>query len=276
MTGSSGQLGREIARQLSAQHHVVGLDLSPGPWTTHQADFSNLGVLAKLIPTVEAVIHTASLHARHLQSHSKQDFVQVNITNFLKLLELCAQFPVKRLVYTSTTSVYGFAMEPQEKAAWVTEALAPRPRDIYDITKLAAEELCRLFAGEKGLKAICLRTSRFFPEPPDRLALYRLYRGADVRDVARAHVLAATNQALDYAIFNISANHPFQEADTEALFREPLPVLERYYPGIEAIFQQRGWTLPRSLDRVYVTAQAQEKLGYRPDYNFAEFIRGLS
>src|SRR6266550_4586005 len=46
------------------------------------------------------------------------------------------------------------------------------------------------FALTMGLPVICLRTARFFPEPPELVALYRLYRGVDVRDAAAAHVLA--------------------------------------------------------------------------------------
>lgn len=274
ITGSSGQLGAEIARQLDAEkeHEVIGLDLAPGKWTTFVGDISNYSVLANSLKDCEAVIHTASLHARHLQSHSKQDFINTNVTSLLNLLELCSQQQLRRFVYTSTTSVYGLAMLPTTQAVWVTERLAPQPRDIYDVTKIAAEQLCKIFALEKGLKTICLRTSRFFPEMPELLAKYRLYRGADVRDVARAHILAVTNKEIDFDIFNISAQHPFKEKDLVALLHDPVSVLERYYPAIKTIFQQHGWQLPNSIDRVYVTDYAQAKLGYTPQYNFEEFI----
>ncbi|MBN9390610.1 MAG: NAD(P)-dependent oxidoreductase [Chloroflexi bacterium] len=275
VTGSSGQLGNEVARQLSSHNQVIGLDLIPGKYTNHLGDFGNLPTLAGLLEGVETVIHTASLHARHLNTHSKEDFIRVNISSLLQLLEQCVRNEVKRFVYTSTTSVYGFAMVPTDQAVWVTEKVTPQPRDIYDVTKIAAENLCQLFALEKGLKTICLRTSRFFPEPARLLALYRLYRGADVRDIAQAHVLAASNRDIDFDIFNISANHPFQESDMAALFSAPQPVLRQYFPGIEKIFQSRGWPLPQTIDRVYVTRHAQERLGYQPRYNFEEFIKSL-
>jgi len=58
--------------------------------------------------------------------------------------------------------------------------------------KIAAEELCRHFAFTMGLPSICLRAARFFPEAPELMALYRLYRGMDVSGAVAAHMLAVT------------------------------------------------------------------------------------
>ncbi len=58
--------------------------------------------------------------------------------------------------------------------------------------KIAAEELCRHFAFTMGLPSICLRTARFFPEAPELMALYRLYRGMDVRDAVAAQIALPT------------------------------------------------------------------------------------
>src|SRR5579872_2531941 len=209
ITGSSGQLGVEIARQLSSQHDIIGIDLVEGGWTRHRANIVDREVVRSLMKGIDAVIHIASLHAPHLATVSKQAFIDVNVTGLLNMLEAAADEGVRRFVYTSTTSLYGFALVPHEQAVWVTEELIPQPRDIYDITKRAAEELCQHFAREHGLPTICLRTSRFFPESPPLMALYRLSRGVDVRDAAMAHVLAVTNQEILFDVFNISAQSPF-------------------------------------------------------------------
>jgi UDP-glucose 4-epimerase len=274
LTGSSGQLGREIARQLSAQHEVIGLDRIPGPWTSRLDSVTDRATILALMPDIDAIIHTASLHARHLNEASKQDFIDTNISGTLNLLEAAVQAKVRRFVYTSTTSVYGAALVPTDRAVWVTEDLTPQPRDIYDITKLAAEALCKHFAEAQGLPVICLRTARFFPEPPELLAQYRLYRGGDVRDIASAHVLAVTNSTIQYDLFNISARSPFQESDLPELWCDAPAVLRRHIPGIEQLFARRGWILPERIDRVYVIARAEERLGYQPRYNFAEYMRG--
>lgn len=275
ITGSSGQLGSEIARQLVPEHDIVGIDVIPGQWTTHVASILDCELVASLVAGAEAVIHVASLHAPHVAQRSKQDFVDTNVSGTLQLLEACVRANVRRFVYTSTTSVYGFALVPQDRAIWVTEELTPRPRDIYDITKLAAEELCRHFALAQGLPTICLRTSRFFAETPERVAAYRLYRGADVRDIAAAHVLAATNTEIRFDVFNVSSHSPFAVRDTPALLRDAPTVIMRHYPDAERVFAERGWHLPASIDRVYVTERAERVLGYRPRYNFGEYLDKL-
>ncbi len=271
VTGSSGQLGAEVCRQLKAAgHHVRGIDILPGLHTDQCANISDRTAVDQAIQQVEAVIHTASLHAPHVPTYSRQQFIDVNITGTLNLLEAAAAARVERFVYTSTTSVYGYAMVPNRRAVWVTEALTPQPRDIYDITKLAAEELCRDVARSSSLPTICLRTCRFFPEPDELMAIYRLYRGADIRDIAQAHLLAVQNQELQFEIFNIAARSPFQQSDTAELLENARATILRYYPAAEELFQQRGWHLPQSVDRVYVITRAEELLGYHPRFNFSD------
>jgi UDP-glucose 4-epimerase len=107
LTGSSGQLGSEIARQLSADHEIIGLDIAPGQWTSRLGSVTNREMIFALMQGSDAVIHTASLHARHINDASKQDFIDTNISGTLNLLEAAAQAKVRRFVYTSTTSIDG-------------------------------------------------------------------------------------------------------------------------------------------------------------------------
>jgi nucleoside-diphosphate-sugar epimerase len=141
ITGSSGQLGTEIARQLASAHEPIGIDLTPGTWTQHIIDIQDRAALHAIMADIDAIIHIASLHHPQIATHSKQDFIDVNISGTLNLLEAGVQHHIRRFVYTSTTSLYGYAMIPTDQTVWVTEQLTPRPRDIYDITKQAAEEL---------------------------------------------------------------------------------------------------------------------------------------
>jgi len=276
VTGSSGQLGAEVARQFASTEMVIGLDVRPGEWTTQVGDVADAGLITDLMRGVDVVIHIASLHAPHVGQRSMQDFIDTNITGTLRLLEAAATAGVRRFVYTSTTSVYGYSLVPDgQEAVWVTEDLAPRPRDIYDITKLAAEELCCLVARDRNLPTICLRVSRFFEQSPDLMAAYRLYRGANVRDIAAAHVLAARNQDIEFDIFTISARSPFQREDTAELLTDAPAVIRGYYPDAEDVFRAQGWTLPASVDRVYVTEKAERLLGYIPQHNFAELLDEL-
>jgi UDP-glucose 4-epimerase len=276
ISGSSGQLGAEIARQFAPAHTVIGVDVTAGEWTTYVGSVTDANLVSTLVRDVDAVIHTASLHAPHVGQRAMQEFVDTNISGALRLLEAAAAARVPRFVYTSTTSVYGFSLMPNgQEAVWVTEELPTRPRDIYDITKLAAEELCRLFARDHGLPTICLRVARFYEQAPELMASYRLYRGADVRDIAAAHVLAALNQDISFDIFNISARSPFQREEAPELLTDAPAVIRRYYPDAENMFRARGWELPCSVDRVYVAEKAERVLGYTPQHNFAELLDQL-
>jgi nucleoside-diphosphate-sugar epimerase len=273
ITGSSGQLGAEIARQLSAQHDIIGIDRVEGVWTHHRVNIVDREAVRRLMEGIDAVIHIASLHAPDLATESAQAFIDVNITGTLNLLEAAKEKRVRRFVYTSTTSLYGLALIPDAQAVWVTEELTPQPRDIYDITKRAAEDLCQHFAGEYGLSTICLRTARFFPEAVPLMAFYRFYRGVDVRDVARAHVLAVTYQEILFDVFNISAQSPFKQSDLPALLHDAPAVLRSKVPEALSFFTQQGWALPKSIDRVHVIERARRQLGYQPRYSFQEYLR---
>ena len=248
-----------------------------GPHTDEVGDLADHALVRALVGQADAVVHTASLHAPHVGVRSRQDFVATNVLGALHVLEAAAEAGARRLVYTSTTSVYGEALVPTDaRAVWVTEDVVPRPRDIYDITKLAAEQLCRDVARDGGLSVLCLRTGRLFPEPPNIAAVHRLSRGADVRDIAAAHLLALDAPTdLHYETFNIAARSPFTEADLPALLDDAAPVVQRAFPLAAEVFARRGWALPHRIDRVYVIQKAERVLGYRPRYNFGELLREL-
>lgn len=276
ITGSSGQLGSAIARRLAGEHTVLGLDVAPGPHTTHLGSVADRACVRELLSSgIRAVIHTASLHAPHVARQPRAAFVEVNVQGTLNLLEAAAAAGVDRFVYTSTTSLYGHAMVPRDRAVWVTESLAPRPRDIYDITKIAAEQLCLDVAAHTDMPVLCLRTSRFWNESPHLRAIYRLYRGVDVDDAVDAHLLALHRPTPPSGIFNISALSPFQPGDTADLLRNARAVIHRYYPQAEALFRARGWPLPERIDRVYVIDHARDALGYAPRRNFDHVLRQL-
>lgn len=268
VTGTTGQLGAAVAADLSQDHEVIGVDLVAGPQTTHRGSITDRAFVFSVTAGVEAVVHTASLHAPHVPDHPRSAFVAVNVQGTVNLLEAAAEHGARRFVYASTTSLYGRAMEPKDRAVWVTEALTPQPRDVYDVTKIAAEQFCADVARETALSCISLRVSRFFSEPPEKMALYRLYRGVDVRDAAAAHRLALHAEVDGYEVFNISARTPFAQDEAEALLHDAPSVLLRHFPSLDTAFARRGWTLPASIDRVYAIDKAARRLGYRPRFNF--------
>jgi UDP-glucose 4-epimerase len=291
VTGSAGHLGEALMRTLAhSEHEAVGLDLKESPFTQRVGSITDRAFVDDSVRGVDVVLHTATLHKPHVETHSRQDFVDTNITGTLNLLEAAVSSGVKAFVYTSTTSTFGRALVPAqgEPATWITEEVVPIPKNIYGITKLAAENLCELLHRRSGLACVVLRAARFFPEETDSRAAREafeldnfkvnelLYRRADIEDVVTAHLLAMSKApALGFDRFIISATTPFTRTDVRELHGHAERVVQRISPAYEAEYRKRGWLLPRGIDRVYVNERARMRLGWKPRYDFDYAIRQL-
>ena len=185
VTGSSGHLGEALMRTLRASGRpAVGLDVMPGPFTDEVGSIADRALVARSMQNVDAVLHAATLHKPHVATHSREAFVETNVRGTLILLEEAVRARVRAFVMTSTTSAFGDALKPPpgQPAAWIDERVAPVPKNIYGVTKTAAEDLCQLFRRNEGLATIVLRTSRFFPEEDDDPAARRILRRRQRQD----------------------------------------------------------------------------------------------
>jgi UDP-glucose 4-epimerase len=291
VTGSSGHLGEALMRTLAAGGHAaLGIDSRAGPFTQRTGSITDRDFVRSCMKGATAVLHAATLHKPHVATHSRQDFIDVNITGTLNLLEEAAAAKVAGFVFTSTTSVFGDALVPPpgEPAAWVTEEVRPLPKNIYGVTKAAAEDLCQLFARNHALPAIVLRTSRFFPEADDNAAVRAalddgnakadefLYRRVDIEDVVEAHLLAAAQAtSARFAKYIISATTPFSRHDMAELRIHAPQVVRRCVPDYEAEYARRGWSMIDGIDRVYVNDRARAELGWQPRHDFGTLIARL-
>lgn len=289
VTGSAGHLGEALVRELGpAGHEVVGVDVLDSAYTTAVGSIVDRAFVRRSMEGVDAVIHTATLHKPHVETHTRQHFVDTNVTGTLSLLEEAVACGVGSFVFTSTTSAFGRALTPPAgaPAAWITEDVAPVPRNIYGMTKTAAEDLCRLFHQDHGLPCLILRTSRFFPEEDDRREVREayedgnvkaneyLYRRVDIHDAVTAHLLAIERApAIGFDTYIISATTPFTPDDLVDLRSDAPPVVKRLFPNYEAEYSRRGWTMFPSVERVYVNARARSELGWAPRYGFG-FVLG--
>jgi len=291
VTGSAGHLGEALVRTLrDLNHDVVGLDILESPFTTHFGSITDRAFVRRSMNDVQTVLHAATLHKPHVGTHSRQEFVDVNVTGTLNLLEESVTAGVESFVYTSTTSVFGDALIPTQgaPAAWITEDVTSVPKNIYGVTKAAAEDLCQLFHRNQRLACIVLRTSRFFPEEDDNpkvRAAYAdanakanefLYRRVEIEDVVSAHLLAIERApAIGFRKYIISATAPFLPNDSSGLRIDAPRVVRQRVPDYEAEYQRRGWKMFPSVDRVYVNERARRELDWKPRYDFRHVIDRL-
>ena len=113
VTGSAGHLGEALVRVLRARgHDVTGLDILASPFTTVVGSITDRATVRACLAGAGAVLHPATLHKPHVSSHTRQDFVDTNVTGTLTLLEEAAAAGVGSFVFTSTTSTFGRALTP--------------------------------------------------------------------------------------------------------------------------------------------------------------------
>lgn len=239
VTGSSGHLGRALMLSLPSHGYTpIGIDIKPSSTATFRGSFGDASLLQNLFnpswlrtqpsldPNIEPIshiIHCATLHKPHIESHTKAQFVQTNIADTLTLLEAAATTTststtpsgpsepektiIKSFTYISTTSTFGRSLIPSSstsnapkpaKAVHITEQTPCLPKNIYGLTKSSAEDLCYLLSSQSSLPVVILKTSRFFPEADDdadrraslgdeNLKLCELaYRRVDIADIVEA------------------------------------------------------------------------------------------
>lgn len=292
VTGSAGHLGEALMRVLPGKGwDAIGLDLVQTPYTALTGSIVQRDLVRQALDGVDVVFHTATLHKPHVGTHTRQEFVDTNVAGTLALLEESAAAAVQSFVFTSTTSAFGRALTPPpgEPAAWITEDVRPVPRNIYGVTKTAAEDLCELVHRSLDLPCVILRTSRFFPEADDRpetrdayddanLKVNELlYRRVDLEDVVTAHLLAAERApAIAFGRYIVSATTPFATEHLAGLRADAAAVVRSLYPDVDEIFARRDWSLPDSIERVYVNANARHELDWAPVNDFRSALDRLS
>jgi len=291
VTGSSGHLGEALMRVLPAQgFEPLGLDIIDGPQTDIVGSVCDRQTIRKVLVGVDAIVHCATLYKPHVATHTKQDFIDTNITGTLVLLEEAARAGIKNFVFTSTTSAFGAALVPgvNDPAAWIVEGQRGLPKNIYGATKTAAEDLCALFARKHQMRCTVLRISRFFPEVDDNKTMRSvfadenikanefLFRRVDLEDAAHAHISALRHKpAGGFATYIISATTPFQPEHQKALRREPQRLINELFPDFADIYQAHGYRMFDDISRVYVNDLARSRLNWQPKYDFAKILSQL-
>ena len=185
-------------------------------------DIRDVDILDRAVSQVDAVIHLAAMWLLHAREYPRTAF-EVNVQGTFNVLEACVKHNIKRLVYSSSASVYGDAVEVP-----MTESHPHNNRNFYGATKIAGEAMCRAFHDRYRLSYVGLRYMNVYGPYQDQTAAYtgvipimlnkisaneaptingdgsQAYDFISVRDVARANVAALTSEVTD-EFYNIGS-----------------------------------------------------------------------
>jgi nucleoside-diphosphate-sugar epimerase len=210
VTGAAGFIGSHLSQRLLGEcHDVIGVDnLSPyyadslkrqnlaaisHPRFTFVQDDLVEADLGSLLNGVDVVYHLAGQPGvRSSWGDTFADYARANILATQRLLEAARNRDGLRLVYASSSSVYGDA-----EAFPTGETVLPRPRSPYGVTKLAAEHMCGLYAANFGLSTVSLRFFTVYgPRQRPDMAFTRFLRAA--RDGQQLTIYGTGEQIRDF------------------------------------------------------------------------------
>ncbi len=283
ITGAGGTLGSALAPLLASEgHEPVLLDARrfDTPFEAHLGDVRSLDDVRAAMEGIELVVHAAAIHGIHLRDHSPQEFHELNLTGTFNVWQAAADAGVRGFVFSSTMGVYGDSRVPPTDDAVVAlhEETPLLPGDIYGFTKVAGEEMCRYFLRRYRIPSVALRYGMFVPEPFFHAGIRLLYGGVDVEDVSGA-VLAAlqalADRRVEWDAFNVESVVPFTDDDGPLLRRDPLDVVDRHYPGGGELLRERGVPRLNPITNYYPMRRIEERLGFRPRYNFDSWLGDL-
>ena len=181
----------------------------------HGGDVRDVDLLDDAMKGVDYVVHLAAMWLLHCKDYPRTAF-HVNIEGTFNVLEACVRNNVRRLVYSSSASVYGDAVEVP-----MTEEHPFNNRNFYGATKIAGEAMCRAYHDRYGLDYVGLRYMNVYGPHQDQTAVYtgvipimlnkidanqqpvingdgsQAYDFIDVEDVARCNVKALLSKATD-------------------------------------------------------------------------------
>ena len=295
VTGGAGFIGSHLAEELLKHgYHVVLLDdLSTGKRANieHiltqdsiqfiQGSVTDFPLLNKLLHDVSYVFHLAAIPSVPRSIENPLASHDVNATGTLNVLLAAKANEVKKVIYASSSSVYGDTPTLPKR-----EDMSPNPQSPYSVAKLAGEYYCQVFSRVSGLPTACLRYFNVYGPRQDPASQYsaviprfvdRILKGEQpiifgdgeqtrdftfVKDAAQANILAAESDAT--GVFNVGTGkrisiNELAKLVTGLMHRDSQPVHQKPRPG----------DIKHSLADVSKARQ----FGYDPRYNLEEGLR---
>jgi UDP-glucose 4-epimerase len=287
ITGGAGFIGSNLARSLCDENEVIVIDNLLTGRNENIYDIvdrirfvrdnvNSFEMLMREFQSADYILHQAALPS---VQRSVEDPITTNMNNIdgtLNVLVAARECGVNKVVYASSSSVYGDTPTLPKR-----EDMKPNPKSPYAITKLAGEYYCRVFSEVYGLKTVCLRYFNVFGPGQDTNSQYaaviplfitRILKGKApiifgdgtqtrdftfVKDVVQANVLALESQA--EGIFNIACGRQITLNDLADRIME-----------IMGIDMKKVYDRPRKGDIKDSLADitcARKMLGYEPRFD---------
>lgn len=303
VTGAVGFIGGHACQQLLDEgFEVVGLDnfdqfydrrikeetlasLTPHPrFTFVEGDIRDKQRVIQALENADAVIHLAAKAGVLPSLQDPVEYTAINVAGTVELLEGCRSVGVRRLVFASSSSVYGNSTTPP----FAEDAPALDPLSPYAATKRAGELLCKVYAELHGLRVAALRFFTVYgPRQRPDLAIHRFTRmishgetikqygdGSSLRDYTHIRdtlsgLLAALRwteqEGAAFEVFNLGESRTIRLDRLIQLIGENLGVV----PRVEIVSEQPGEARGTHAD----ISKAKRILGYDPNTDFEDGLR---
>jgi UDP-glucose 4-epimerase len=295
VTGGAGFIGSHLAEELARRGYQVTIldDLSTGKKGNIEAllkgeevsfvegSITDLSLLQRLFSNIDLVFHLAAIPSVPRSIENPLASHEANATGTLNVLLAARDSGVKKLVYASSSSVYGDTPTLPKR-----EDMPPNPQSPYAVTKLAGEYYCRVFQGVYGLPTACLRYFNIYgprqdPDSPYAavipLFVSRILEGKPpiifddgeqtrdftfVKDAVAATILAAESDAA--GIFNIGTGNRVTINRLAGL------VLKAVGKNLEPLYQEPR---PGDVKHSLAAISRAQGFGYKPQYSLEDGLR---
>jgi UDP-glucose 4-epimerase len=292
VTGGAGFIGSNLVKSLMNYGNVTVIDnLSTGnikniqsyinnkKITFEKINITNLTQIKQYFQGIDYVFHLAAIPNVGRSVDDPLRSHEANATGTLNVLIAARDNDVKKIIYSSSSSVYGDTPELPKK-----ETMKPNPLSPYAVTKLTGEHYCNVFSEIYGLKTVSLRYFNVYgpnQEPHSEYsAVIPNFITKILRD-ERPTIYGDGNQTRDFTYVKdvVNANLLAIQNDSDGVFN----IAGGKRISINELFKKISSTLGKDIQPVYDKpregdirdsladiSKAKKYLGYEPDYNLSK------
>ncbi len=274
ITGGRGFIGSHLSKELSKDNIVKIFDIKDGK------DIRKFDLLKRELKDVDYVFHLAALVSVEESMRKPIETVEININGGLNLLEASIRNNVKKIIFSSSSAVYGDLPGSPKK-----ENAPLEPKSSYAISKIIFEKLLKLFFETQGLKTTSLRYFNVYGPGQDPNSQYAavipifiknalknndltIYGDGNqrdfifIKDVINANILAAESDSC--GVFNIGSGVETKINDLAKLIIE----LTNSKSKIKHVEKREGDVFQSLAD-----ITEAKKLGFSPKYKLTDGLK---